>query len=157
AARGTVAHVDVPVAAPDACAIASSLRFCATNVGTEPAPAASARDDVRVEATSTMSRSLILSVRIPLAALALFLASPSRPAAAGWGGARAPPAPGAVRPNATYAGMPVSLFSSTFTVGTAYTVVFASITGATASVNTTVVSRRDVADATYKPQIVVNL
>ena len=105
-----------------------------------------------------MTRSLTASVRIPLAALALVLAWPSPPAHAGCGCDKAPPAPAAARPNVTYAGMPVAFFSSTFIVGTAYTVVFTSgTTGETASVGATVVNLRDMATATYTPQIVVSL
>src|ERR1051325_6460402 len=105
-----------------------------------------------------MRRTLSSSVHIPLAVLAVCLTWPPATADAGCGGAKAPPAPASVRPAVTYAGMPVALFSSTFTVGTPYTVVFTSgTTGETASVAATVVSLRDLADGYYKPQLVVIL
>ena len=105
-----------------------------------------------------MRRSLTSSVSVLATALAVFLGWPPSPAEAGCGCEKAPPAPASVRPSVTYAGMPVALFSSMFTVGTAYTVTFASGTTTTSErVAATVVSLRDIADGYYKPQLVVNL
>jgi len=87
------------------------------------------------------------------------LAGLAAPAAhAGCGCQKPPPPPAAVRPNVTYAGTPVTFFSSAFQAGQQYTVTFASGTSAaTASVTAQAVSRRDLADATTKTQLVVML
>src|SRR5689334_18786957 len=77
----------------------------------------------REEDTSTMRHAHRLA---PILLAALLLGSPPRSAEAGCGCDKPPPSLAAIRPNVTWAGEPVSLFSSTFTVGTAYTVTFTS-------------------------------
>ena len=85
------------------------------------------------------------------------LGQPSR-AEAGCGCKKAPPPPAAVRPHATYAGTEVSIFDATLQVGQAYDVTFTSgTTGASASVATRAVSRRDLADDVYKTQLNVDV
>ena len=93
-----------------------------------------------------------------LSATALFvmLVGVAPPAQGGCGCQKAPPDLSSVRPNATYAGTALTLFSPSFVVGSSYTVEFASGTStATASVTTRAVSLRDLADGAYKPQVVV--
>jgi hypothetical protein len=97
--------------------------------------------------------------RIPrtlLAAVAgLLLCSPA--AHAGCGCDKPAPHPAAVRPDVTYAGTDVSFFSSAFTVGETYEVTFTSANGTAATVDGTVISARDLADAVEKPQLHVTL
>jgi hypothetical protein len=81
-----------------------------------------------------------------------------RSADAGCGCDKPPPPPAQVRPNVTWAGTPVMLFASSLVEGTPYTVTFTSgVTGEQQSVDTQVVVRRDLADGTQKPQIVVSV
>lgn len=74
---------------------------------------------------------------------------------AGCGCDKPPPAPAAVRPNATYAGMPVTLFNSGLVTGQAYTVTFTAMNGQSATVSTQAVTKSDLADGVYKPQLMV--
>jgi len=87
------------------------------------------------------------------------LAGLAAPAAhAGCGCQKPPPPPAAVRPNVTYAGTPVTFFGGALQAGQQYRVTFASGTSAaTASVSATAVTKRDLADATTKTQLVVTL
>jgi hypothetical protein len=88
----------------------------------------------------------------------LMLWSQPMSAQAGCGCDKLPPVPAAVRPNATYAGTQVSLFSSSLQVGQNYTVTFTSgTTSQSATVSAQAVSRRDLADGQYKPQLKVSL
>ncbi len=92
-----------------------------------------------------------------LIALLAALGAP-RLANAGCGCDKPPPPPAQLRPNVAYAGAPVSIFAPWLRVGDSFTVTFTSgITGESASVGGQVVSRRDLADATVKPQLVVPL
>ena len=80
------------------------------------------------------------------------------PANAGCGCEKPPPPPAAVRPSVAYAGAPVALFSAALQAGRLYTVTFTSGTAmGTASVPALAAMRRDLADAVYKPQLVVPL
>ena len=82
----------------------------------------------------------------------------SRTAHAGCGCDKPPPPPAQIRPHVAYAGAPISFFSSGLQVGSPYVVSFVSATGgATASVAGIAVSRRDLADGVYKPQVTVAL
>ena len=75
---------------------------------------------------------------------------------AGCGCQKAPPDLSSVRPNATYAGTNVTLFSPSFQVGQVYAVDFVSGTTSTrATVTGTIISQRDIADGVTKPQLVV--
>src|SRR5437867_2005000 len=98
-------------------------------------------------------RTRVLNVTVTLA-LACTLFTTARAAHAGCGCQKPPPELASVRPNATYAGAKVALFSPSFSVGQTYYVDFVSGTTTTrATVSATVVSRRDLADAVYKPQL----
>lgn len=76
---------------------------------------------------------------------------------AGCGCEKPPPAPASVRPSVTYQGMPVTLIHSSLIVGQTYNVTFSPMTGPSTTVSAMAVSRRDLADGMYKPQLVVNL
>lgn len=78
-------------------------------------------------------------------------------AQAGCGCDKLPPAPASVRPNATYAGMPVALFDSQLQNGVNYDVTFTPLSGASVTVSAQSVNRRDLADGVYKNQLVVSL
>jgi len=114
-----------------------------------------------------MTRSMRESAAAPVATprrtlliAAFFLAALAAPhrAPAGCGCQKAPPDAASVRPNATYAGTQVTLFSPSFQVGQVYAVDFISgTTSATATVTGTIVSRRDIADGVTKPQLVVTV
>ena len=87
-------------------------------------------------------------------ALVCMLWPAARAAQAGCGCEKPPPNLASVRPNATYAGTKVALFSPSFVVGQVYSVDFLSgTTSARATVTATVTSRRDLADAKYKPTL----
>jgi hypothetical protein len=88
--------------------------------------------------------------------VSLALLGGSRSAHAGCGCDKPPPAPAAVRPNATYSGMPVTLFHSSLQTGQNYDVTFTAMNGQNATASTQAVSRRDLADGVYKPQLVLN-
>src|SRR2546426_7602024 len=98
-------------------------------------------------------RTRVPSLTVMLA-LACTLFTSARAAHAGCGCQKPPPDLASVRPNATYAGATVTLFSPIFLVGQIYSVDFISgTTSARATVTATVVSRRDLADTLYKPQL----
>ncbi len=104
-----------------------------------------------------MSRcpSSLFSTVTALLTAALLLATPLS-AQAGCGCEKPPPAPASVRPNATYSGMPVTLFHSSLVIGQNYTVTFTAMNGQSATAPASAVSLRDLADGVYKPQLVVN-
>lgn len=87
----------------------------------------------------------------------LFFLNSSLPAHAGCGCEKPPPAPAAVRPHATYAGMPVTLFHSGLVTGQSYTVTFTAMNGQSASVTAQAVNKRDLADGVYKNQLPVTI
>ena len=108
--------------------------------------------------TSPTLRTRVFDLALTLIVACATMSVLALPAHAGCGCQKAPPELASVRPNATYAGAKVTLFSPSFVVGSSYTVEFASGTSTTkASVTTTAVSRRDLADAAYKRQLVVTL
>jgi hypothetical protein len=85
----------------------------------------------------------------------LLLSAPS--AQAGCGCEKPPPAAASVRPNATYAGQPVTLFHSSFQPGVTYNVTFAAMNGQSATASAQAVNKRDLADGVYKKQVIVNV
>jgi hypothetical protein len=89
--------------------------------------------------------------------LGLFFLSP--PAAyAGCGCDKLPPPPASIRPNATYGGTPVTLFGAGITTGQLYDVTFTAMDGTSATIPLVpAVSKGDLADGAYKPQLVVNV
>jgi hypothetical protein len=92
---------------------------------------------------------------IALASLSsVLVASEAR---AGCGCDKPPPLPAQVRPQVTYPGTRVVLFSPAFRAGESYQVTFRSMAGATATVGGTVVTRRDLADGARKAQLPVVL
>jgi hypothetical protein len=95
----------------------------------------------------------------PLTALVLGLSFLLAPLAAhaGCGCDKPPPAPASVRPNVTYGGRPVTLFSSNLQLGVTYNVTFTSMSGATTTVSAQPVTRRDLADGAFKNQLVVTV
>src|SRR5262245_40136808 len=99
---------------------------------------------------------LLSTFALAFSVLALFILSPLA-AYAGCGCDKPPPPPAAVRPNVTYAGTPVSFFSPSLQVGQTYTVTFTSMSGQSATVPAQAVSKRDLADGVYKPQLTVSL
>ena len=82
-----------------------------------------------------------------------------QPAQAGCGCTKPPPELASVRPNATYAGTELTLFHASLQDGQDYSVTLTSGTqpGQSASVTVQAVTRRDLADAQDKPQLVVAL
>lgn len=86
------------------------------------------------------------------------LAAVAGPVQAGCGCNKPPPDLAAIRPNATYAGTEVTFFAPELVVGAPYVVRFSSgTTSASVTLSATAVSRRDLADAVVKPQLVVLL
>lgn len=79
------------------------------------------------------------------------------PAQAGCGCDKPPPPPAQVRPRVTYPGTTVVLFDDAFRAGDRLRVTFRSLDGTSASVEGTVVARRDLADGVTKPQLPVTL
>lgn len=79
------------------------------------------------------------------------------PVSAGCGCQKTPPAPAVIFPNATYSGAPVTLIHSSLQDGQSYKVAFTTESGATAVVQTQAVTKRDIADGQYKPQVTVSL
>ena len=80
----------------------------------------------------------------------------ARNAAAGCGCQKPPPPVAEVRPNVTYAGAPVTLFSASLVEGEDYDVTFtSSATGDDTTVSARVVNRRDLGDGVFKNQLVV--
>jgi hypothetical protein len=90
-----------------------------------------------------------------LVSLALWSAPPI--VQAGCGCDKPPPTPASVRPNVTYGGRPVTLFSASLQTGVTYNVTFTPMSGSSATVSAQPVTRRDLADGVYKKQLVVNL
>lgn len=83
------------------------------------------------------------------------LSWPAR-AQAGCGCEKPSPALATVRPQAVYAGAPMSLFSPRLQSGQAYTVVFTSgVATQSRTVQTQAVTKRDLADGRYKPQLII--
>ena len=79
-------------------------------------------------------------------------------AQAGCGCTKAPPAPAAVRPHATYAGMDVTLFHANLQSDSNYAITFTSgTTGQQEIVYADAVTQRDLADGQDKSQLVVTL
>lgn len=78
-------------------------------------------------------------------------------ALAGCGCEKPAPRPAAVRPDATWAGMPVSFFAAELVVGESYTATFKALDGTTATVNGTAAMAKDLADAAEKPLLSVAL
>jgi hypothetical protein len=78
-------------------------------------------------------------------------------ARAGCGCTKPAPPPAAVRPNVTYGGLPVTLFHASLAPGASYMVSFTALDGTTTSVPATAVNKRDLADATYKNQLIVDV
>ncbi|MGE0682154.1 MAG: hypothetical protein AB7P69_14805 [Candidatus Binatia bacterium] len=97
----------------------------------------------------------IRTITCTILLVGLVLLGGSRTAQAGCGCDKPPPAPAAVRPNATYAGMPVTLFHSGLQAGQNYEVTFTALNGQNTTASTQAVSRRDLADGVYKPQLVL--
>ena len=85
--------------------------------------------------------------------LSVFLLSQPTPVQAGCGCTKAPPAPASVRPHATYPGTEVAIFDASLQVGQVYDVTFTSHAGASVTVQAQALSRRDLADGVYKPQL----
>ena len=105
--------------------------------------------------TSVWTRSLPFLL---VSAAATFAALGASPARAGCGCQKAPPEAASLRPNATYAGAPVTIFHPSLSVGKTYSVTFSSGTQvATKTLSAVAVQRRDLADGVYKPQLVVAL
>src|SRR5262245_7378623 len=106
-----------------------------------------------------MLRPRFLRRPFALAAIVVgLLAFTSPTAQAGCGCSKAPPLPAAIRPEATYAGTPVTLFGSGITVGQLYDVIFMAMDGTKATVSSVpAVSKRDLADAVYKAQLIVKI
>ena len=107
--------------------------------------------------TSHPLRPRVVDLALTLLVACATVSIPALPADAGCGCQKPPPELAAIRPNATYAGTPITLFNSRFKVGTAYSVEFTSFTGTKTSVSATAVSRRDLADGVTKPQLVVTV
>lgn len=91
-----------------------------------------------------------------LFALSLLAGQPRR-ADAGCGCQKTPPAPAVVFPNATYPGATVTLAHPALQDAQTYTVTFTSMSGESATVSTQAVTKRDIADGQYKPQLTVSL
>lgn len=86
------------------------------------------------------------------------LAAASAPAHAGCGCDKPPPAPATVRPHASYAGTPITIFHPGLTAGETYVVVFRSAEkNQTSVVTAPAVALRDLADGKQKAQVVVAL
>lgn len=86
------------------------------------------------------------------------LTAASSPVQAGCGCDKPPPVPATVRPHATYAGTPITIFHPGVIAGQTYVVVFRSADGGQTSVVTAEgVARRDLADGKVKSQVEVAL
>ena len=91
-----------------------------------------------------------------IAIVAVLVVGLARNAAAGCGCQKPPPPVAEVRPNVTYAGAPVTLFSASLVEGEDYDVTFtSSATGEDTTVSARVVNRRDLGDGVFKNQLVV--
>ena len=93
-------------------------------------------------------------VMVTIAAVVLYSAAA---AIAGCGCEKPAPRPAAVRPDVTWAGMPVSFFGSNLVAGESYRVTFTAMDGTTATATGTAETARDFADAVEKPQLRVVL
>jgi hypothetical protein len=101
--------------------------------------------------------SLYSLFRVALLVEILFFTYPL-PSQAGCGCEKPPPVPASIRPNVTYGGTAVTLFGSAITTGQFYNVTFNAIDGTAATVSSVrAVSKRDLADAAYKSQLVVTV
>ncbi|MGE0682155.1 MAG: hypothetical protein AB7P69_14810 [Candidatus Binatia bacterium] len=89
--------------------------------------------------------------------VSLMLFGGSHSAQAGCGCSKPPPAPASARPDATYGGMPVTLFNSALHLGATYNVTFTSMSGADVTVSAQPVNKRDLADGVSKNQLVVTV
>ena len=97
-------------------------------------------------------------IRLFLTFLTGILLSQPFLAHAGCGCDKPPPELSAVRPNATYAGMDVTLTHPSVQSSLSYDVTFTSgITGESATVTAVAVTQRDLADSQEKPQLVVTV
>jgi hypothetical protein len=95
--------------------------------------------------------------RVMLMLGALLIAYPTS-SQAGCGCEKPPPSASSVRPNATYGGMPVTMFGSGITTGQLYNVTFTAMNGTATTVSSVpAVSKRDLADGVYKPELIVNV
>jgi len=111
---------------------------------------------VALRMSVVMNRRRATIASLGLLALVAALAVP--PAWAGCGCEKPPPPPAAVRPSVAYSGAALTLFGPSLQTGHSYTVTFSSgTTQATASVTSTVVSRRDLADGVVRPQLVLQV
>ena len=99
-----------------------------------------------------MTRYLIATASV-LTSLALL---PLPAAQAGCGCDKPAPPPASVRPHATYPGAEMTIFHSQLEVGSTYRVYFKSSAGEKVTVDVTAGERRDLADGTPKPQLVVS-
>jgi hypothetical protein len=106
----------------------------------------------RLIPTGTAWLSIALAVAVLIASAVLLDA---RPARAGCGCAKAPPALAYVRPHVTWAGTPVNLFHADLAFGAAYRARFVSAAGPSADVVGTGFERRDVADGLAKTHLTV--
>jgi hypothetical protein len=98
-----------------------------------------------------LSRSRLMII---LGAL-LFMAPTS--SQAGCGCEKPPPSASSVRPNATYGGMPVTLFHPSLVAGQTYNVTFTAMNGSVKTVaSVAAVSKRDLADGINKAQLAVS-
>ena len=104
-----------------------------------------------------LNHSLLRSLVTVSLLVGMFLFIWASSAVAGCGCDKPPPAPASVRPNVTYGGMPLTLFDSSLVNGASYTVKFTAMNGTTASVSATAANKRDLADAAYKNQLIVNV
>jgi len=121
-------------------------------------------EDLEVRVMRTTSRDIrgngrlrARTRRVAAALVALALTCLPVRAEAGCGCEKPPPKPAQVRPQVTYAGMPVTLFSSALVAGQSYDVTFRAMGGASATVRGVAAERRDLADAVVKVQLTVAL
>lgn len=110
----------------------------------------------------TAKRATIATIATTLPMLvvaAALLTMAPRDARAGCGCEKPPPPPAGIRPNATWVGAEVRIFSEVLSAGAPYNVRFTSgvHAGTTATIATTAVQARDLADGQFKAQIVVDL
>lgn len=97
------------------------------------------------------------SLTMVVIVISLTLLSAPLPVQAGCGCQKTPPAPAVIFPNATYSGMPVTLVHSALQSGQTYTVTFTAMNGQSATASAQAVSKRDLSDGQYKPQLSVSL
>jgi hypothetical protein len=105
-----------------------------------------------------LPHNLILSLLLRTSVLVsvLLLGAPS--AQAGCGCDKPPPAPASVRPNVTYGDTSVTLFGFGITAGQLYDITFTAMDSTSVTVSSVqAISKRDLADAVYKAQLVVTV